>query len=159
MYTLLSLLISGNQFITSRSSRALCLQWCSHFQSLSNWCSALWILCVLPFLLLSSEQESLSTSSTLSKLCAFLRAHTARRPRSDQNVVLYIPLVFYKWDAWKCALHLDEETGLEVHKVTRPQGFNANRRRSRAVLYQLSGHLQKQDKGKLKINNVSALAA
>ncbi|XP_017558469.1 potassium voltage-gated channel subfamily H member 3 [Pygocentrus nattereri] len=47
----------------------------------------------------------------------------------------------------------DEETGLEVHKVTRPQGFNANRRRSRAVLYQLSGHLQKQDKSKLKINN------
>uniref|UniRef100_A0AAR2IK44 Voltage-gated delayed rectifier potassium channel KCNH4 n=1 Tax=Pygocentrus nattereri TaxID=42514 RepID=A0AAR2IK44_PYGNA len=32
-------------------------------------------------------------------------------------------------------------------------GFNANRRRSRAVLYQLSGHLQKQDKSKLKINN------
>ncbi|XP_060785332.1 potassium voltage-gated channel subfamily H member 3 [Neoarius graeffei] len=48
---------------------------------------------------------------------------------------------------------MDEETGLEVHKVTRPQGFNANRRRSRAVLYQLSGHLQKQDKSKLKINN------
>ncbi|XP_056611639.1 potassium voltage-gated channel subfamily H member 3 [Triplophysa dalaica] len=47
----------------------------------------------------------------------------------------------------------DEETGLKVHKVTRPPGFNANRRRSRAVLYQLSGHLQKQDKSKLKINN------
>ncbi|XP_072301037.1 voltage-gated delayed rectifier potassium channel KCNH8 isoform X1 [Eucyclogobius newberryi] len=47
----------------------------------------------------------------------------------------------------------DEETGLEVHQVTRPQGFNANRRRSRAVLYHLSGHLQKQDKSKLKINN------
>ncbi|KAK1797539.1 hypothetical protein P4O66_000829 [Electrophorus voltai] len=47
----------------------------------------------------------------------------------------------------------DEETGLEVHKVPRPQGFNANRRRSRAVLYQLSGHLQKQDKTKLKLNN------
>ncbi|XP_072253648.1 voltage-gated delayed rectifier potassium channel KCNH8 [Leuresthes tenuis] len=47
----------------------------------------------------------------------------------------------------------DEETGLEVHQVTRPPGFNANRRRSRAVLYQLSGHLQKQDKSKLKINN------
>lgn len=58
---------------------------------------------------------------------------------------------------WKRALCSDEETGLEVHKVTRPQGFNANRRRSRAVLYQLSGHLQKQDKSKLKINNVSAL--
>ncbi|KAJ0005431.1 hypothetical protein NQD34_015325 [Periophthalmus magnuspinnatus] len=48
----------------------------------------------------------------------------------------------------------DEETGLEVHQVTRPPGFNANRRRSRAVLYHLSGHLQKQDKSKLKINNV-----
>ncbi|XP_029980828.1 potassium voltage-gated channel subfamily H member 8 [Sphaeramia orbicularis] len=47
----------------------------------------------------------------------------------------------------------DEETGLEVHQVTRPPGFNANRRRSRAVLYHLSGHLQKQDKTKLKINN------
>uniref|UniRef100_A0A3Q2XEE9 Voltage-gated delayed rectifier potassium channel KCNH4 n=1 Tax=Hippocampus comes TaxID=109280 RepID=A0A3Q2XEE9_HIPCM len=47
----------------------------------------------------------------------------------------------------------DEETGLEVHQVTRPPGFNANRRRSRAVLYHLSGHLQKQDKNKLKLNN------
>ncbi|XP_066542276.1 potassium voltage-gated channel subfamily H member 8 [Hoplias malabaricus] len=55
-------------------------------------------------------------------------------------------------DAEQCP-ETDEETGLEVHKVTRPQGFNANRRRSRAVLYQLSGHLQKQDKSKLKINN------
>lgn len=52
----------------------------------------------------------------------------------------------------------DEETGLEVHQVTRPPGFNANRRRSRAVLYHLSGHLQKQDKSKLKINNVSVSA-
>lgn len=52
---------------------------------------------------------------------------------------------------------LDEETGLNVHRVTRPSGFNANRRRSRAVLYHLSGHLQKQDKGKLKINNVRLL--
>ncbi|XP_072571169.1 voltage-gated delayed rectifier potassium channel KCNH8 [Paramormyrops kingsleyae] len=48
---------------------------------------------------------------------------------------------------------IDEETGLEVHRVTRPPGFNANRRRSRAVLYHLSGHLQKQDKSKLKLNN------
>ncbi|CAL8321267.1 unnamed protein product [Merluccius merluccius] len=47
----------------------------------------------------------------------------------------------------------DEETGLKVHQVTRPPGFNANRRRSRAVLYHLSGHLQKQDKSKLKLNN------
>ncbi|XP_068428147.1 potassium voltage-gated channel subfamily H member 8 [Clinocottus analis] len=47
----------------------------------------------------------------------------------------------------------DEETGLKVHQVTRPPGFNTNRRRSRAVLYHLSGHLQKQDKSKLKLNN------
>ncbi|XP_046902185.1 LOW QUALITY PROTEIN: potassium voltage-gated channel subfamily H member 3 [Hypomesus transpacificus] len=47
----------------------------------------------------------------------------------------------------------DEETGLRVHQVTRPPGFNTNRRRSRAVLYHLSGHLQKQDKSKLKLNN------
>uniref|UniRef100_A0A672TFI5 Voltage-gated delayed rectifier potassium channel KCNH4 n=1 Tax=Sinocyclocheilus grahami TaxID=75366 RepID=A0A672TFI5_SINGR len=40
-----------------------------------------------------------------------------------------------------------------IYQVTQPPGFNANRRRSRAVLYQLSGHLQKQDKSKLKINN------
>jgi len=52
----------------------------------------------------------------------------------------------------------DEETGLKVHQVTRPPGFNTNRRRSRAVLYHLSGHLQKQDKGKLKLNNVSVSA-
>ncbi|XP_042311424.1 potassium voltage-gated channel subfamily H member 3 [Sceloporus undulatus] len=32
------------------------------------------------------------------------------------------------------------------------KGFNANRRRSRAVLYHLSGHLQKQGKGKRKIH-------
>ncbi|XP_038608916.1 potassium voltage-gated channel subfamily H member 3 [Tachyglossus aculeatus] len=32
------------------------------------------------------------------------------------------------------------------------KGFNANRRRSRAVLYHLSGHLQKQPKGKNKLN-------
>ncbi|XP_028663354.1 potassium voltage-gated channel subfamily H member 8 [Erpetoichthys calabaricus] len=47
----------------------------------------------------------------------------------------------------------DDENGMEVHRDTRPPGFNANRRRSRAVLYQLSGHLQKQDKAKLKLNN------
>ncbi|RVE75469.1 hypothetical protein OJAV_G00016870 [Oryzias javanicus] len=49
----------------------------------------------------------------------------------------------------------DEENSLEVHKVGRPSGCNMERRRSRAVLYQLSGHLQKQDKtkSKLKINN------
>uniref|UniRef100_A0A3Q2SR93 Voltage-gated delayed rectifier potassium channel KCNH4 n=1 Tax=Fundulus heteroclitus TaxID=8078 RepID=A0A3Q2SR93_FUNHE len=40
-------------------------------------------------------------------------------------------------------------------KSFRPPGCNMERRRSRAVLYQLSGHLQKQDKtkSKLKINN------
>ncbi|XP_043822028.1 potassium voltage-gated channel subfamily H member 3 isoform X4 [Dromiciops gliroides] len=32
------------------------------------------------------------------------------------------------------------------------KGFNANRRRSRAVLYHLSGHLQKQPKNKHKLN-------
>ncbi|TMS11540.1 Potassium voltage-gated channel subfamily H member 3 [Larimichthys crocea] len=50
----------------------------------------------------------------------------------------------------------DEESGLEIRQVSRPPGFNMERRRSRAVLYQLSGHLQKQDKtkSKLKINNV-----
>ncbi|OCT63781.1 potassium voltage-gated channel subfamily H member 8 [Xenopus laevis] len=45
------------------------------------------------------------------------------------------------------------EEDLEIYTDTRPPGFNANRRRSRAVLYHLSGHLQKQDKSKLKLNN------
>ncbi|KAM9304731.1 voltage-gated delayed rectifier potassium channel KCNH8-like [Gastrophryne carolinensis] len=48
---------------------------------------------------------------------------------------------------------LTEEEDLEIYTDTRPPGFNANRRRSRAVLYHLSGHLQKQDKSKLKLNN------
>ncbi|XP_029559605.1 LOW QUALITY PROTEIN: potassium voltage-gated channel subfamily H member 8-like [Salmo trutta] len=43
--------------------------------------------------------------------------------------------------------------GRQQHQVTRPPGFNTNRRRSRAVLYHLSGHLQKQDKSKIKLNN------
>ncbi|CAG5933043.1 unnamed protein product [Menidia menidia] len=49
----------------------------------------------------------------------------------------------------------DEGTGMEIHQVSRPPGCSMERRRSRAVLYQLSGHLQKQDKtkSKLKINN------
>ncbi|XP_068165856.1 potassium voltage-gated channel subfamily H member 8-like [Antennarius striatus] len=48
----------------------------------------------------------------------------------------------------------DEEPGPEIHQIRRPQGFNTERRRSRAVLYQLSGHLQKdKSKSKLKINN------
>ncbi|XP_077304549.1 voltage-gated delayed rectifier potassium channel KCNH8-like [Lithobates pipiens] len=46
-----------------------------------------------------------------------------------------------------------EDDDLEIFTDTRPPGFNANRRRSRAVLYHLSGHLQKQDKSKLKLNN------
>ncbi|XP_033866598.3 potassium voltage-gated channel subfamily H member 8 [Acipenser ruthenus] len=46
-----------------------------------------------------------------------------------------------------------DEEGQEVYRDTRPPGFNTNRRRSRAVLYHLSGHLQKQEKGKLKLNN------
>ncbi|XP_063789126.1 potassium voltage-gated channel subfamily H member 8-like isoform X2 [Pseudophryne corroboree] len=46
-----------------------------------------------------------------------------------------------------------EDDDLEIYADTRPPGFNANRRRSRAVLYHLSGHLQKQDKSKLKLNN------
>uniref|UniRef100_A0A673IAH9 Voltage-gated delayed rectifier potassium channel KCNH4 n=1 Tax=Sinocyclocheilus rhinocerous TaxID=307959 RepID=A0A673IAH9_9TELE len=45
------------------------------------------------------------------------------------------------------------ERGECHHLNDGPPGFNTNRRRSRAVLYQLSGHLQKQDKSKLKINN------
>lgn len=49
----------------------------------------------------------------------------------------------------------DEETGLEIHKLSHPPSFNMERRRSRAVLYQLSGHLQDKTKSKLKINNVS----
>uniref|UniRef100_A0A1A8MGF8 Voltage-gated delayed rectifier potassium channel KCNH4 n=1 Tax=Nothobranchius pienaari TaxID=704102 RepID=A0A1A8MGF8_9TELE len=49
----------------------------------------------------------------------------------------------------------DEETSHEICPISRPPGCNMERRRSRAVLYQLSGHLQKQDKTKtkLKINN------
>uniref|UniRef100_A0A3Q2Q6V0 Voltage-gated delayed rectifier potassium channel KCNH4 n=1 Tax=Fundulus heteroclitus TaxID=8078 RepID=A0A3Q2Q6V0_FUNHE len=35
-----------------------------------------------------------------------------------------------------------EELGLEIRQVSRPPGCNMERRRSRAVLYQLSGHLQ-----------------
>ncbi len=36
-----------------------------------------------------------------------------------------------------------------------PAGCNMGRRRSRAVLYQLSGHYKPEKKTKLKINNVS----
>uniref|UniRef100_A0A3Q2Q721 Voltage-gated delayed rectifier potassium channel KCNH4 n=1 Tax=Fundulus heteroclitus TaxID=8078 RepID=A0A3Q2Q721_FUNHE len=59
------------------------------------------------------------------------------------EVVLF--LVSHK-DITDKKMEQDPEQGPET-------GFNANRRRSRAVLYQLSGHLQKQDKSKLKINN------
>lgn len=34
------------------------------------------------------------------------------------------------------------------------KGFNANRRRSRAVLYHLSGHLQRQNRAKAKLGKV-----
>ncbi|KAG9491464.1 hypothetical protein GDO78_000130, partial [Eleutherodactylus coqui] len=48
-------------------------------------------------------------------------------------------------ESWK-------ETGRgEQHSRATGKGFNANRRRSRAVLYHLSGHLQKQNKTKAKI--------
>uniref|UniRef100_A0A3B3VHD5 Voltage-gated delayed rectifier potassium channel KCNH4 n=1 Tax=Poecilia latipinna TaxID=48699 RepID=A0A3B3VHD5_9TELE len=59
------------------------------------------------------------------------------------EVVLF--LVSHK-DITDKKMEQDPEQGPET-------GFNTNRRRSRAVLYQLSGHLQKQDKSKLKINN------
>lgn len=67
-----------------------------------------------------------------------------------------VRIFFSRWR--RRLLSPDEETGLEIHKISRPPGFNMERRRSRAVLYQLSGHLQKQDKSKskLKINNVRA---
>lgn len=63
---------------------------------------------------------------------------------------------FFHYLSLVLCLFSDEETGLEIRQISRPPGFNMERRRSRAVLYQLSGHLQKQDKtkSKLKINNV-----
>uniref|UniRef100_A0A8C4P1A4 Voltage-gated delayed rectifier potassium channel KCNH4 n=1 Tax=Dicentrarchus labrax TaxID=13489 RepID=A0A8C4P1A4_DICLA len=69
------------------------------------------------------------------------------------EVVLF--LVSHKDITENKDLDHDEETGLEIRPISRPPGFNMERRRSRAVLYQLSGHLQKQDKtkSKLKINN------
>ncbi|KAG5833489.1 hypothetical protein ANANG_G00276470 [Anguilla anguilla] len=51
----------------------------------------------------------------------------------------------------------DDDPSAETRKVGRPPPFSPNRRRSRAVLYQLSRHLQKKDKNKSKIklnNNV-----
>ncbi|KAM9820862.1 voltage-gated delayed rectifier potassium channel KCNH8-like [Neosynchiropus ocellatus] len=49
----------------------------------------------------------------------------------------------------------EEASGPAVPRISRPLGIHMERRRSRAVLYQLSGHLQKHDKSKskLKINN------
>ncbi|TSQ01551.1 Potassium voltage-gated channel subfamily H member 8 [Bagarius yarrelli] len=78
---------------------------------------------------------------------------TRKEAKSCCSTPTSLPLHFHSVSTSALLRTADEETGLEVHKVSRPQGFNANRRRSRAVLYQLSGHLQKQDKGKLKINN------
>uniref|UniRef100_A0A3Q1J0P4 Voltage-gated delayed rectifier potassium channel KCNH4 n=1 Tax=Anabas testudineus TaxID=64144 RepID=A0A3Q1J0P4_ANATE len=50
----------------------------------------------------------------------------------------------------------DQDHGNEsdTGERNRPPGFNMERRRSRAVLYQLSGHLQKQDKTKTNANPV-----
>ncbi|XP_077810184.1 voltage-gated inwardly rectifying potassium channel KCNH3 isoform X4 [Macaca mulatta] len=50
-------------------------------------------------------------------------------------------------DRWK-----ETGSGRRRYGRARSKGFNANRRRSRAVLYHLSGHLQKQPKGKHKLN-------
>ncbi|XP_054094527.2 voltage-gated inwardly rectifying potassium channel KCNH3 isoform X1 [Callithrix jacchus] len=50
-------------------------------------------------------------------------------------------------DRWK-----ETGGGRRRYGRARSKGFNANRRRSRAVLYHLSGHLQKQPKGKHKLN-------
>ncbi|XP_059538763.1 potassium voltage-gated channel subfamily H member 3 isoform X6 [Myotis daubentonii] len=50
-------------------------------------------------------------------------------------------------DKWK-----ETGRGRRRYGRARAKGFNANRRRSRAVLYHLSGHLQKQPKGKHKLN-------
>ncbi|ELK36330.1 Potassium voltage-gated channel subfamily H member 3 [Myotis davidii] len=50
-------------------------------------------------------------------------------------------------DKWK-----ETGRGRRRYGRARAKSFNANRRRSRAVLYHLSGHLQKQPKGKHKLN-------
>ncbi|EPY86212.1 potassium voltage-gated channel, subfamily H (eag-related), member 3 [Camelus ferus] len=50
-------------------------------------------------------------------------------------------------DSWK-----ERGGGRRRYGRAGAKGFNANRRRSRAVLYHLSGHLQKQPKGKHKLN-------
>ncbi|XP_077184888.1 voltage-gated inwardly rectifying potassium channel KCNH3 isoform X2 [Paroedura picta] len=49
-------------------------------------------------------------------------------------------------ESWK------EGGGRRRYSRAGAKGFNANRRRSRAVLYHLSGHLQKQGKGKRKLH-------
>uniref|UniRef100_A0A8D0HHX1 Potassium voltage-gated channel subfamily H member 3 n=1 Tax=Sphenodon punctatus TaxID=8508 RepID=A0A8D0HHX1_SPHPU len=49
-------------------------------------------------------------------------------------------------EAWK------EGGGRRRYNRAGAKGFNANRRRSRAVLYHLSGHLQKQGKGKRRLH-------
>uniref|UniRef100_A0A3Q3SY09 Voltage-gated delayed rectifier potassium channel KCNH4 n=1 Tax=Mastacembelus armatus TaxID=205130 RepID=A0A3Q3SY09_9TELE len=70
------------------------------------------------------------------------------------EVVLF--LVSHKDITENKDLDHDEETGLEIRQVSHPPGFNMERRRSRAVLYQLSGHLQKQDKTKSKLLGANA---
>lgn len=48
------------------------------------------------------------------------------------------------------------EDGDDTHDFEIPAGCNMGRRRSRAVLYQLSGHYKPEKiKTKLKLNNVS----
>lgn len=81
--------------------------------------------------------------------------------QTSQSVHLHVFIVVCSCIVASClcdsvSMLSDEETGLEIRQISRPPGFNMERRRSRAVLYQLSGHLQKQDKSKskLKINNV-----
>ncbi|MEE6471375.1 hypothetical protein FKM82_009255 [Ascaphus truei] len=48
-------------------------------------------------------------------------------------------------ESWK------ESGGREQYGRATEKGFNANRRRSRAVLYHLSGHLQRQNRAKAKL--------
>nr|XP_056711471.1 potassium voltage-gated channel subfamily H member 3 [Euleptes europaea] len=52
-------------------------------------------------------------------------------------------------ESWKEG---SERGGRRRYSRAGAKGFNANRRRSRAVLYHLSGHLQKQGKGKRKLH-------
>ncbi|KAK7882314.1 hypothetical protein WMY93_028488 [Mugilogobius chulae] len=119
------------------------------------------------FVLGNAQVQSLYPSSTARTASTSDRLTAQIQGALDERREFKTELVFYKKEGtqfWyitdkkkeqspEQGPETDEETGLEVHQVTRPPGFNANRRRSRAVLYHLSGHLQKQDKSKLKINN------